>query len=343
MSKRIAVLIAATSIGVASWVWFQQPEAGSPSIAPAKATRAASTGDKTSPAADQARVFSAKSPVLQSNQLAEPEVVAEVNTNSRRWATVTTAPSEDAAPARRVTAAAPSSKRLSSAKPGDDEARLQLVRDIQYELKRAGCYDGEIHGHWSNTTKGAMKTFTDRVNAALPVEEPDYILLTLVQNQARPACKGEPPRATVAQQQPRGQHKPTASELATSTPHASAPAQTPAANTDANQGNLAREPLPGRMAIGAPIAGTSERQDVALDEARRRDQAALDAWRAQGRGDGDRAGALPEGPDGVVGPPPHLADTQHRKPRTVRMEPKRPPLQRGSTRQVFSGLVRSAP
>ncbi len=89
--------------------------------------------------------------------------------------------------------AAEGSRRLASSKPGDDDARRELTRDLQKELKRVGCFDGEVNGTWSSTSKKAMSAFMDRVNATLPVEEPDYILLTLVQGHAALACgKGCP-------------------------------------------------------------------------------------------------------------------------------------------------------
>src|SRR5262245_23482919 len=49
--------------------------------------------------------------------------------------------------------------------------RTQLARELQKELRRVGCYEGEIHGAWTASTKRAMKAFTERVNASLPVEE----------------------------------------------------------------------------------------------------------------------------------------------------------------------------
>ena len=92
-----------------------------------------------------------------------------------------------------VTAERSNDVRLSSSKPGDSETRSQLARDLQRELKRVGCYGGEITGSWTPTTKRAMSAFMDRVNASLPVEEPDYILLTLVQGQVAAACGAECP------------------------------------------------------------------------------------------------------------------------------------------------------
>jgi len=78
--------------------------------------------------------------------------------------------------------------RLTSSKPADDETRVQLTRDLQSQLKRVGCYAGEITGNWSPSTRRAMSDFMDRVNATLPTDEPDYILLTLVQGHAAQAC-----------------------------------------------------------------------------------------------------------------------------------------------------------
>ncbi len=79
-------------------------------------------------------------------------------------------------------------RRLLSSRPADDDARKELTRDLQRELKRVGCYDGEVNGAWGAATKRSMAAFIDRVNATLPLEEPDYILLTLVQGHAAQAC-----------------------------------------------------------------------------------------------------------------------------------------------------------
>ena len=79
-------------------------------------------------------------------------------------------------------------RRATAPRPGDPDARANLAREIQRELKRVGCYDGDVSAEWSPAAKRAMKSFTDRVNATLPVDEPDHILLTLVQGQSSRAC-----------------------------------------------------------------------------------------------------------------------------------------------------------
>ena len=64
----------------------------------------------------------------------------------------------------------------------------ELTRALQRELRRVGCYGGELNGDWTSDTRKAMKAFMSRVNAAMPVEQPDPILLTLVQAHGDRAC-----------------------------------------------------------------------------------------------------------------------------------------------------------
>ena len=66
-----------------------------------------------------------------------------------------------------------------------------IGRELQKELRRVGCYDGELNGAWTASTRQAMKAFTNRVNATLPTDEPDSILLTLVQAYQDKVC-GKP-------------------------------------------------------------------------------------------------------------------------------------------------------
>ena len=191
----------------------------------------------------------------------------------------------------------PGQRKLSSSRPADEDARRELVRDLQRELKRVGCFEGEATGTWGPTTKKAMTAFTERVNATLPLDEPDYILLTLVQGHAAPACgKSCPseqamnedgkclPRAIIAQKVKRSANKvaladaPTPKDLierpanekvklrsgtaaSTATTHpqdgtrlssvwSTVVTETPSAAAPSTR-NL--PPLPGRMAIGAPV------------------------------------------------------------------------------------------
>jgi hypothetical protein len=66
--------------------------------------------------------------------------------------------------------------------------RIGLARELQKELKRVGCYDGDVTGVWNAPARQAMRRFTDSVNAKLPLEEPDLVLLKLVQNHGDRVC-----------------------------------------------------------------------------------------------------------------------------------------------------------
>ena len=81
--------------------------------------------------------------------------------------------------------------------PTDPESRYKLVVDIQQQLKRVGCYWGRTNGAWNNNTREAMHSFTANTNAALPVDKPDYLLLSLLKSHNGRSC-GTPETTTVA-------------------------------------------------------------------------------------------------------------------------------------------------
>jgi hypothetical protein len=92
-----------------------------------------------------------------------------------------------------VTAAPARSHVLRMSKSKDGATRFELTRDLQRGLKKAGCYGGEINGRWTNSTKAAMAAFMTRVNATLPAEKPDYVLLSLVEAHDGAVCTAECP------------------------------------------------------------------------------------------------------------------------------------------------------
>lgn len=123
--------------------------------APAAALRTATARQiaNTAPATRQARAPAATPP-------------------ARPWrtATVVSVPPRGNAPAL-----AP----MGASAPMPDNA-VSLARALQQELQRVGCYDGKMTGTWTPATQRAMKAFMQRVNAALPTDTPDVILLSLV-------------------------------------------------------------------------------------------------------------------------------------------------------------------
>jgi hypothetical protein len=145
--------------------------------------------------------------------------------------------------------------------------RTSLARDLQLELRRVGCYGGELNGGWTPATRKAMKAFTDRVNATLPIEEPDDILLTLVQAHQGEAC-GKPcpagqglsddgrclPGAILAQAAKNGASRPKGGQPA----ERPAPAVAPWTTTTAA---AIPSPLPGPRPVGR-MALAGPRSDV---------------------------------------------------------------------------------
>jgi len=163
--------------------------------------------------------------------------------------------------------------------PNDPEARYKLVLDIQQQLRRVGCYWGRTDGSWGAGTKEAMKEFTDRVNAALPLDEPDYVQLTLIQSHSEKAC-GECPVGQslsaagrcVGQPITAQAKRPGATELASTQQKEVLPWKATSGPGVAGGQPLFRpmpttvissEPLPGRMAIGGPIPTTVDAQGTA--------------------------------------------------------------------------------
>jgi len=63
-----------------------------------------------------------------------------------------------------------------------------LARRVQQELQRVGCYDRELNGIWTTSSRMATQDFMERVNARLPIDKPDEALLSLLQNQTGVVC-----------------------------------------------------------------------------------------------------------------------------------------------------------
>lgn len=138
--------------------------------------------------------------------------------------------------------------------PSDDSSRFELIRNLQRELKRVGCYWGEVDGDWGGGSKRSMGAFMERVNATLPIDQPDYILLSLVQGHTGLACGKDCP----AGQSLSAGGRCTPNVVLTQNGRRGGRDEAAAPRTDgwttvteAAPAAVA-EPLPGRMAIGGP-------------------------------------------------------------------------------------------
>ena len=67
-------------------------------------------------------------------------------------------------------------------------ARVALTRALQRHLRRVGCYTGPTDGDWGPATKYAMGSFVKSVNAFLPADQPDFVLLSLLKRHRGAAC-----------------------------------------------------------------------------------------------------------------------------------------------------------
>jgi len=72
-----------------------------------------------------------------------------------------------------------------------DEAQSKasaLARAAQQELYRLGCYNEPINGVWTSHSRSAAQKFLSRVNARLPIEQPDEALVALLRNTKEFVC-----------------------------------------------------------------------------------------------------------------------------------------------------------
>lgn len=68
---------------------------------------------------------------------------------------------------------------------------VALARALQTQLKRVGCYAGPASGDWNSESRAAMRYFNEAVNARLPVDKPDDVLLSLVSGHKGTVCNGQ--------------------------------------------------------------------------------------------------------------------------------------------------------
>lgn len=150
--------------------------------------------------------------------------------------------------------------------PRDPRARSKLVLEIQQELRRVGCYRGRMDGSWEYGTKNAMKEFTDHVNATLPLDQPDYIQLTLIQSQRDGVCGACPADQSLAASG-RCVGLPVAAPTVAVRQKEVLPWRAEALFKPVPAVVLSSEPLSGRMAIGGPVPTSVNAQQRAPSDA----------------------------------------------------------------------------
>ncbi|MFA5901345.1 MAG: hypothetical protein WC829_19760 [Hyphomicrobium sp.] len=223
-------------IGVGLFVYFPAPVDRSTTLEQATLAVAASAHDSQQPVAR-------RSPSRSSSRIASFSPGMALATPQRHQliaaGPVTTPARVEAVSNWQANVATAASQTL---EPTDPDSRYKLVVDIQQNLKRVGCYWGRINGSWNANTRDAMRDFTTRANAALPVEKPDYLLLTLLKSHNGRSCGA--PESTVATAAGTAEVLPWKADNANPT--------TKRLFTPVQTNVVTSEPLPGRMTIGGP-------------------------------------------------------------------------------------------
>ena len=178
MQRLGGLLLMLAGVSLGAYTFLPPPIDGKQALS--EVTRISAAPDRGVPSNASGSTSAATAPDAAESARSGPAAIAAISKPASTWSAIVTAEQSGQAQVR-------------SLKPGDDGARAQLTRDLQTELKRVGCYGGEVTGNWTPSTRRAMGAFMDRVNATLPTEEPDYILLTLVQGHSEIACGGTCP------------------------------------------------------------------------------------------------------------------------------------------------------
>lgn len=115
----------------------------------------------------------------------------------------------------------------------------ELVRAVQEELRRVGCYRGTVDGQWGARSRAAISSFLERVSTVLPADRPDHAHLRLLRTFEGRACGTCPAGQTYRN----GRCIP--SDML----------GYQALTSEGADFRPRPEPLPGRMSVGANVGG----------------------------------------------------------------------------------------
>lgn len=217
------------------------------------------------------------------------------------------------------------------ARPIDPTDRAALARALQRELRRVGCYTGEITGVWTTSSRMAMRTFTERVNATLPVDNPDPVLLSLVQGHRDRACSAACPAGQTVTEGGACVPAGVAAKAGRTPPETRPEARPETRSETRSETERTGDASPGTAAV---VAGTAAAVALAAPGAAKTDAKAWEpetkaatpaAPRPAAGGPGVPTG--PGGPGGQsAGPAPADGLARDRRPRrTADAPPQRPP------------------
>lgn len=195
MSKLGGIVLIVAGVGVAAYTLSSSGESALNASAPQKSEAAKPVQPQLSaepapaqpPTAPVAKT--AIAPAIPTDNTSLPKPSSAVTVESVVTAMLSSHPPANEVHVHPLPAAPPKADAVRPAlRAGPPLDRVGLTKELQRELKRVGCYNGDVSGVWTPVTRRSMKAFTERVNATLPVNEPDYILLTMVQGHLGQAC-----------------------------------------------------------------------------------------------------------------------------------------------------------
>jgi len=169
------------------------------------------------------------------------------------WSNDVVVYAESSAAEVRATPVSTKAPSVAAAQPPRDKPRAELVRDLQRELRRIGCYSGEVNGEWTANGKRALRAFLDHVGSRVQIDEPDLIQLTLVRGFSGVACRPANGQMMATKQPPL---TPATTIMAQPTaPSPTAPSRYSTASVEQPQAAPAAvtAPLEGRMSVGGPV------------------------------------------------------------------------------------------
>jgi uncharacterized caspase-like protein len=142
---------------------------------------------------EKARKESEAEAGIQSAELAEEARKAReaLEAERRRAEAATAAPPSPPT----VVAALPEQAKSAVTAPGDKGA---LALDVQKELKRVGCYSGEVDGKWGDGTRTALKNFATSAKITLSTDEPTQSALDFLSASKEDTCSEGAKRKTTS-------------------------------------------------------------------------------------------------------------------------------------------------
>ena len=188
MSRLSGAFLVVAGVGMAAYAmhWTVDTEATARRAPPANGAPTVEPAQHKEPAPVQVQTTLEPAPILPASKDAAPALSSPPAATPPKLATKTIAIQLPTVAPKAI----PVRSAASTTGPVD---RARLTKELLVQLKRVGCYQGPIGGVWTAGARSSMKAFTEHVNATLPVDQPDYILLAMVQSHEGAACGRECP------------------------------------------------------------------------------------------------------------------------------------------------------